>query len=126
MQTSGRYVSRVFAMPDPEPTTSDGWVRTTECDMRPAMEYAFRTLPGALRGEEPLGPCDDDRHEILVRRSSSDDRIRGLDWRLFDLCSSHVEQLLHIDDRASTSPHASRVDFRSDRPDGRHPIPSLH
>jgi hypothetical protein len=126
MGVSGRYTARVFAVPEANLTISGGWALPGDCDMPTAVEYAFRSTPEALRGEEPLGPCDDERHEVLVRRSSAVDRIRGLDWRLFDVCGVHLEQLIRLDDRATTAIHPSRLDLRTDRPYGRRPVPLYH
>jgi hypothetical protein len=125
LAVSRTFTARVFAVPDPSPTPSGGWVHPDDCDLRPAVEYAFGSTSIAMRDEEPLGPCDDERHEVLVHRASAEDRIRGLDWGRFELCGAHLEQLLDIDDRERGTTHASRQALGTDRPHDRRTIPSF-
>jgi hypothetical protein len=125
MAVSRTYTARLFAVPDPGPTILGGWVRPDDCEVRPAIEYAFGPASNAFREEEPLGACDDEHHEVLVHRSPAEDRIRGLDWGLFDLCGVHLEQLVRIDDRERIATHASRLELETDRLSDRRPITSF-
>ncbi|HTZ61115.1 MAG TPA: hypothetical protein VMC82_00475 [Thermoplasmata archaeon] len=66
------------------------------CDMGKAYDFSFRSVLGDPEAGFG-GPCDDRPRKVDLYSATADPRAPAPEWRIFELCPEHEDQLRRID-----------------------------